>query len=77
MIELQISSKIECHILLKERLEKMSLARNVIESTETKTPLLKEGADTYKGCEDINAFLTKYESLVDQWYACRCDKYEE
>jgi len=77
MIELQISPNIKCHVLLKERLEKMSLARAVIESKESKTPLLKEGADTYEGCEDINSFLTKYESFVDQWYACRCDKYEE
>ncbi len=77
MIELQISPKIECHLNLKERLEKMSLARKVTESTKTKIPILKEGSETYKGCEDINSFLTKYDSFIDQWYECRCDKYDQ
>jgi hypothetical protein len=37
MIELQISLNIEYHMLLKERLEKISLARTLVESKETKT----------------------------------------
>jgi hypothetical protein len=76
MIELRISPNIECHLLLKERLEEMSLARRIIESPKTKIPLLKEGGEAYKGCEGINSFLIKYESFVEQWYECRCDKYE-
>lgn len=76
MIELQISPNIDCHLHLKERLEEMSLARKVIESKETKIPLLKEGSETYTGCEDINSFLNQYESVVAKWYECTCDKYE-
>ena len=74
MIELQISPKIECHVNLKDRLGKMSLARNVTESTKTKIPILREGAEIIEGCEDINSFLTKYDTFIDQWYECRCDK---
>ena len=77
MIELQISSKIECHLNLKERLEEMSLARKVIESAKIKIPLLKEGSEIYEGCENINSFLSKYDTFVDQWYEDRCDKYDQ
>ena len=76
MIELHISPKIECHVRLKDRLEEMSLARKVIESEQTKIPLLKQGTESYKGCDDINSFLIGFESFVEQWYECRCDKYE-
>ncbi len=76
MIELSISPNIECHIHLKERLEDMSLSREVIESPKTKIPLLKDGGEEYKGCEDIEVFLNKYASFVERWYECRCDKYE-
>lgn len=76
MIELQISPYIESHLRLKEKLEKMSLARKVIESSKTKVPSLKEGVDTYIGYDSVDSFLTEYESFVGQWYACRCDKYE-
>ena len=77
MIELQISPNIDCHLHLKERLEEMSLARKVIESKKTKIPLLKEGGEIYTGCKEINFFLDKYESIVEKWYECRCDKYEQ
>ena len=65
MIELQISPKIDCHLRLKERLEEMSLARKVIESKKTKIPLLKEGSETYVGCEDINSYLNRFEFFLE------------
>lgn len=77
MIELQISPNINCHVKLKEKLVEMSLARNVIESPETNISILKEGSETYTGCDRINAFLTQFESFKEQWYECTCDKYEQ
>jgi hypothetical protein len=77
MIELQISPNVECHLHLKDRLEKMSLARKVAELKETKIPIFKEGPEVYIGCEDINSFLSKYDTFVDQWYEDRCDKYDQ
>lgn len=47
MIELQISPNVECHLHLKDRLEKMSLARKVAQLKEAKIPILKEGPEVY------------------------------
>ncbi len=41
MIELQISPKVECHLHLKDRLEKMSLERKVAKLKGNQDPYIK------------------------------------
>ena len=64
------------HLILKDRLEEMSLARQIIESSKVKIPVLKEDDNIYYGFTAINDYLDQSKLFIDKWYECRCDKYE-
>ncbi|MDN5200254.1 hypothetical protein QQ008_02755 [Fulvivirgaceae bacterium BMA10] len=76
MIELHISPKETLQLRFQERLEEMTVSHKVILHDTLKEPILKQGKELYTGIETINDFLKELEIFMQQWYECRCDKYE-
>ncbi|MDQ3395144.1 MAG: hypothetical protein M3512_13655 [Bacteroidota bacterium] len=76
MLELTISENNGKHVLLKDKLENLSVSQKVILMPNLEEPFLKEGKKVYSGFEDIFNFLETEEVFVKQWYECRCGNHE-
>lgn len=75
MIELYISSNINSHKQLKNRVEDNHIALRIVINNNNVDPKLIEGGKTYEGNKSINAFLDDFESFMTKWYECKCDDY--
>ncbi len=61
----------------QERLKEMVLSYQLCQQEGLQEPELQYGSDIVQGGPAIEAYLDELEELVQQWYACRCDKYED
>jgi len=72
MIELSISESNGKHVLLKDKLENLSIAQKIVSARDSSEPTLRDGKITYSGFDSIFSFLEEQELFVKQWYECRC-----
>jgi len=75
MIELHISPRIPSHLRLKAKLERLTLARSVVESPEITIPWLVQGKEVCKGVRNIEDYFSDCESFIDSWLINRFEKY--
>lgn len=76
MIALTISSADPQHVAIEKQLEKMSLARHVTVDHDIQVPVLIHDEKVYEGLPAIEEYLVCLQGLVEEWYECRCDKYD-
>lgn len=72
MIKLQISKDAPEQIALKERIEGLSLAREITTEESLEHPILTHSGKTYIGTQAITAYLDDFEQFHTQWYNCHC-----
>lgn len=72
MIHLHISEQNPKHIAIKERLEHLSLAREVICDSTLDEAILVHSGKTFTGTQEITAYLDEFEQFHSQWYNCHC-----
>ncbi len=77
MLQLTISDKDPAQVALKERIEDLSLSRKITINNALKLPVLKHDHEVYEGSEKISRYLDEFEVYMKNWYACRCDMFEE
>jgi hypothetical protein len=64
-------------LYFQERLKELALTHQLCKQEDLREPELRYGSDQVRGEAAIAAYLDELEVLVQQWYACRCDKYED
>ena len=72
MIILTASADAPAYPEILEKLEELSLAKKIIESTEEREITLTDGDEVYKGKDAILAHLDDLGRIVHQWYDCHC-----
>lgn len=72
MIHLHISEQNPKHIAIKERLEHLSLAREVISDSSLDEAILVHSGKTFTGTQEIAEYLDEFEQFHSQWYNCHC-----
>ncbi|WP_420579788.1 hypothetical protein [Reichenbachiella sp.] len=77
MIELRISAKHSEEIIWKSQLEEWCAAHKITTDSSLEVPELQEGNKIVRGIESIDKFLKEYKVFMDDWYDCRCDKWNE
>lgn len=76
MIELYISTKVDSHSKLKNRIESSDIALRVIEGNNIKKAILIKGSKTHEGVKAINGFLDEFESFMWNWHAPKFDNHD-
>jgi len=77
MIYLKLSEEQPKQKELLDIILSMSLAHKLELKDPTEDPLMIAFGKTYKGIDSIKEGITEIESVHEQWYACRCDMFED
>lgn len=76
MIELYISTKINSHSKLKNRIESSDIALRIIEENNREKVILIDGSKTHEGLKAINGFLDEFDWIMWNWHAPKFDNHE-
>ncbi|MEO9967886.1 MAG: hypothetical protein ABJF11_18990 [Reichenbachiella sp.] len=77
MISLHITSRLSAETLWIDQLKEWCVAHEVIQNESLQVPELHEGGKKMVGTREIEDFLKEYRTFMDDWYDCRCDKWQE
>ncbi|MEO0468460.1 MAG: hypothetical protein AAF206_02475 [Bacteroidota bacterium] len=76
MLRLQISSQNPDHQPLRERIEGLTIAKQIQFSSKQTQPILTEGETQVEGVEAIQKHLDEYLAFHSGWNQCCCDDWE-
>jgi len=76
MVHLIISEKDPKQMTIVDGIKSLSLAHQIRFESQRIEPLMIAYGKEYEGFYPINIGLIELEKLVEGWYECRCDKYE-
>lgn len=76
MLNLSLSFKSKEDLAIKERIERLSLARKIEIVEKLDYPVLRHEKKIFTGVTEIITYLDEFNLFYDKWYECRCDKYE-
>jgi len=77
MILLDISDNEPKHMQIVDQIQSLCLAHKVTTSNLRHDPVMIAYGKEYRGTTQIMDGLVELEQLVEKWYECQCDKYED
>ncbi|UXX79341.1 hypothetical protein N7E81_18470 [Reichenbachiella carrageenanivorans] len=77
MIDLRITSTLKEELVWQAQLKEWCAAHQVTVDTTLAEPEIYEGKKKAIGIAAIEAFLKEYKTFMDDWYDCRCNKWQE
>lgn len=73
MLQLHLSDKDPKQLKIRDRIESMGLACEIVVDNSLTEARIIEKEKVYEGEEDVLKFMDELEEFYRQWYACRCE----